>query len=401
MAQLAGADNLTPQQHALMRIADKNVRILKRLINEILDFRKYENGKLDVNLTEARFADLARDWAEAFMAIARKRDIKLNVDIDLPDDFTIAIDTEKLERVCFNLLSNAFKYTPDNGRINFIVSREGDNLVIAVHDTGRGISERDLGNIFDRFFQVDKVHPQGSGIGLSLAKAFVELHHGEITVTSREGKGSEFTVTIPVTHIAENKQIPDVSTSGTLRDDTITELERIENDAPLPDSDHPLLLVIDDNEDIRRLTAELLGDEYTVIAASDGKEGVRMAARHVPDLIICDVMMPVMDGLECTRRIKQEVSTSHIPVLMLTACSMDEQRRRLSVQTVRHHRTQGAVPQPDSEPQTHQGAVGHAEAHRRHAIGHPRYKTPTTRCRERILRTVRGNRQQGNGESRA
>lgn len=326
VAQLAGADNLTPQQHALMRIADKNVRILKRLINEILDFRKYENGKLDVNLTEARFADLARDWAEAFMAIARKRDIKLTVDIDLPDDFTIAIDTEKMERVCFNLLSNAFKYTPDNGRINFIVRTEGDNLVIAVHDTGRGISERDLGNIFDRFFQVDKVHPQGSGIGLSLAKAFVELHHGEITVTSREGKGSEFTVTIPVTHIAENKPAPAFPTAGTLRDDTITELERIENDTPLPDSDHPLLLVIDDNEDIRRLTAELLGDEYTVIAASDGKEGVRMAARHVPDLIICDVMMPVMDGLECTRRIKEEVSTSHIPVLMLTACSMDEQR---------------------------------------------------------------------------
>lgn len=326
VAQLADADNLTPQQHALMRIADKNVRILKRLINEILDFRKYENGKLDVNLTEARFADLARDWAEAFMAIARKRDIKLTVDIDLPDDFTLAIDTEKLERVCFNLLSNAFKYTPDNGRINFIVRTQGDNLVIAVHDTGRGISERDLGNIFDRFFQVDKVHPQGSGIGLSLAKAFVELHHGGITVTSREGKGSEFTVTIPVTHIAENKQAPAVPTSGTLRDDTITELERIENDAPLPDSDKPLLLVIDDNEDIRRLTAELLGNEYTVIAASDGKEGVRMAARHVPDLIICDVMMPVMDGLECTRRIKDEVSTSHIPVLMLTACSMDEQR---------------------------------------------------------------------------
>lgn len=326
VAQLADADNLTPQQHSLMRIADKNVRILKRLINEILDFRKYENGKLDVNLTEARFADLARDWAEAFMAIARKRDIRLAVDIDLPDDFTIAIDTEKLERVCFNLLSNAFKYTPDNGRINFIVRTQGDNLVIAVHDTGRGISERDLGNIFDRFFQVDKVHPQGSGIGLSLAKAFVELHHGGISVTSREGKGSEFTVTIPITHIAENKQTPAVPTAGTLRDDTITELERIENDAPLPDSDHPLLLVIDDNEDIRRLTAELLGDEYTVIAASDGKEGVRMAARHVPDLIICDVMMPVMDGLECTRRIKEEVSTSHIPVLMLTACSMDEQR---------------------------------------------------------------------------
>lgn len=326
VAQLADADNLTPQQHSLMRIADKNVRILKRLINEILDFRKYENGKLDVNLTEARFADLARDWAEAFNAIARKRDIKLTVDIDLPDSFTIAIDAEKMERVCFNLLSNAFKYTPDNGRINFHVGTESDNLVIAVRDTGRGISERDLGNIFDRFFQVDKVHPQGSGIGLSLAKAFVELHHGRISVSSVEGKGSEFTVTIPIAHVADSALPSDVPASDTLRDDTITELERIENDTPLPDSDKPLLLVIDDNDDIRRLTAELLGDEYTVIAASDGKEGVRMAARYVPDLIICDVMMPVMDGLECTRRIKDEVSTSHIPVLMLTACSMDEQR---------------------------------------------------------------------------
>lgn len=322
---LTDADNLTPQQHNLIRIADKNVRILKRLINQILDFRKYENGKLDVNLTEVRFREQALEWTEAFHTIARKRDIKLTVDIGLPDDFSIAIDVEKMERVCFNLLSNAFKYTPDNGKIRFSVRQEDGNIIIAVTDTGRGIAERDLGNIFDRFFQVDKIHPQGSGIGLSLVKAFVELHEGTVTVTSREGKGSEFTVTIPVKHVAAEPSAT-ASVDETLRNDIITELDDIETAAPANDSDKPVLLVIDDNEDIRKLTGELLGDEYTMMFAANGKEGVSMAARYVPDLIICDVMMPVMDGLECTRRIKDEISTSHIPVLMLTACSMDEQR---------------------------------------------------------------------------
>ena len=326
IAQLAKAGNLTEQQHALIRMADKNVRILKRLINEILDFRKYENGKLDVRLTEARFGELALDWAESFRAVAQRRDIKLTVDIDLAEDFTLAVDVEKMERVCFNLLSNAFKYTPDNGRINFSVRADGGNMTISVRDTGRGISERDLGNIFDRFFQVDKVHPQGSGIGLSLVKAFVELHHGTISVSSQEGKGSEFTVTIPVTHVDKAEYTTAVHPDDTMRADTMTELEHIEASRPDTDTDKPMLLVIDDNEDIRKLVTTLLGDEYAVISAPDGKEGVRMAAKYVPDLIICDVMMPVMDGLECTRRIKEEVTTSHIPVLMLTACSMDEQR---------------------------------------------------------------------------
>lgn len=324
VAQLSQANNLTDRQHSLVRIADKNVRILKRLINQILDFRKYENGKLDVNLTETRFGELALEWTEAFHAIARKHDIKLTVDIELNQDFTIALDVEKMERVCFNLLSNAFKYTPDNGKINFMARTEDRNLVISIRDTGRGISERDLGNIFDRFFQVDRVHPQGSGIGLSLVKAFVELHHGTIAVTSQEGKGSEFTVVIPVTHVETVDEA--VTAAHVQPKDVEAELGDIENPTPDHDSEKPLLLVIDDNEDIRKMVGTLLGDDYSVISAPDGKEGVRMAAKYVPDLIICDVMMPVMDGLECTRRIKEEVTTCHIPVLMLTACSMDEQR---------------------------------------------------------------------------
>ncbi len=322
--QLVNATNLTPQQNVLMKIANKNVRILRRLINQILDFRKYENGKLDVSLSEVRFATLVMDWAESFHAIARKRDIRLSVGIDIADDFSLALDTEKIERVFFNLMSNAFKYTPDNGRITFATEIRGNELIFSVEDSGRGIAEEDLSNIFDRFYQVDKIHPNGSGIGLSLAKAFVELHGGTIAVESKLGSGSKFTVVIPVCHVADTAEPAAPKAIG--RNEVDVELGEIELDSRYLDAEKPLLLVIDDNEDIRKMIGELLGDDYTVIFAANGKEGIHLAAKYVPDLIVCDVMMPVMDGLECCRRIKDEISTSHIPVLLLTACSMDEQR---------------------------------------------------------------------------
>lgn len=325
--QLAVADNLTPQQSMLMKIANKNVKILKRLINQILDFRKYENGKLNLNLVESKFGTLVREWAESFNSIARKRDITLTVDVTLDKDFTLAVDAEKIERVFFNLMSNAFKYTPDNGSIKFICGLDGDNLRFSIEDTGQGIGADDINNIFDRFYQVDKIHPNGSGIGLSLAKAFVELHGGSIAVESTLGVGSKFTVTLPVVHVEEC--MPADTDNLITKADVNAELDRLEEvDRTTAGTELPLLLVIDDNDDIRRMIGELLKDEYNIVTAPDGRNGVRLAAKYVPDLIICDVMMPVMDGLECCRIIKDEVSTSHIPVLMLTACSMDEQRAR-------------------------------------------------------------------------
>ena len=325
--QLAVADNLTPQQSMLMKIANKNVKILKRLINQILDFRKYENGKLNLNLVESKFGTLVREWAESFNSTARKRDITLTVDVTLDKDFTLAVDAEKIERVFFNLMSNAFKYTPDNGSIKFSCGLDGDNLRFSIEDTGQGIGADDINNIFDRFYQVDKIHPNGSGIGLSLAKAFVELHGGSIAVESTLGVGSKFTVTLPVVHVEEC--MPADTDNLITKADVNAELDRLEEvDRTTAGTELPLLLVIDDNDDIRRMIGELLKDEYNIVTAPDGREGVRLAAKYVPDLIICDVMMPVMDGLECCRIIKDEVSTSHIPVLMLTACSMDEQRAR-------------------------------------------------------------------------
>lgn len=320
ISQLVEAPNLSPQQKTLVRIANKNIRILQRLINQILDFRKYENGKLDLRLSEIDFARAVRDWTESFFAVARRRDIKLS--IDGPSALPVAIDSEKIERVFFNLLSNAFKYTPDNGSIAVKYECDGDNLVFKVGDTGEGISERDLGNIFDRFYQADRIHPKGSGIGLYLAKAFVELHGGQIGVESTLNKGSEFTVSLPLRHVSETVTEPEKIIS---HGDVEAELESIDGNVSFDES-KPIVLVIDDNKDIQKLVGELLNEDYNIITANNGKEGLRMAAKYVPDLIICDVMMPVMDGLECCRLIKKEVSTSHIPVLMLTACSLDEQR---------------------------------------------------------------------------
>lgn len=317
------ADYLTPRHKSLMRLAQKNVTILRRLIDQILDFRKYENGKTDLCLSEVNFPQLLKEWAEAFGEVARKRDIRLKVEVITDSDASIAVDVEKMERVFFNLMSNAFKHTPDNGRISVTYKSDSDNVSFSVKDNGTGISEEDCKKIFDRFFQVDNRGHKGSGIGLALTKAFIELHGGSIAVESEPGKGSEFIVTLPVRH-CENNAAPAEShiTASAIE----TELATVENETYEFDTEKPLLLVIDDNQDIRTLIGDLLGDSYNIIYAVDGQQGVKMAMKYVPDLIICDVMMPVMDGLECVRRLKEEVSTSHIPVLMLTACSLDEQR---------------------------------------------------------------------------
>lgn len=322
VAQLAESDNLTPSQRSLLQIANKNVHILQRLINQILDFRTYENGKLSLMLSELDMGVAIGEWMDSFYAVARKRNIRLVLEKPSSGDFRMDVDAEKMERVFFNLLSNALKYTPSGGEITVSYLREDDKLIIRVADTGQGISERDLGNIFDRFYRADRVHPNGSGIGLSLSKAFVELHNGTISVESTPKEGSVFTVVVPIvqTGAAETADIRKIG-----RDDVETELGTVDADVNFDES-KPLVLVIDDNRDIQKLLRELLKGKYNVITASDGAEGIRRAVKFVPDLIICDVMMPVMDGMECCRRLKEDVSTSHIPVLMLTACSLDEQR---------------------------------------------------------------------------
>ncbi|MDE5850205.1 MAG: substrate-binding domain-containing protein [Muribaculaceae bacterium] len=333
--QVADDPSLSPKNHSLMQLARKNVAILRRLIDQILDFRKYENGKTDLKLSEVSFPMLLKDWTESFTEVARKRDIRLSVDIKENDDCvapgkaassrsaqTVAVDVEKMERIFFNLMSNAFKHTPDNGKITVSFLQTDSTVSYSVKDTGCGIDADEIERIFDRFYQAEGANPKGSGIGLALTKAFVELHGGAIAVKSEKGKGSEFTVSFPIHHTDSSREVDSHISAA----DIETELASVETDTSGFRDEKPTLLVIDDNRDIRDLISSQMGEDYNVLTAADGLQGVRMAAKYVPDIILCDVMMPIMDGFQCVKELKGEVSTSHIPVLMLTACSMDEQR---------------------------------------------------------------------------
>lgn len=315
--------SLSQENHSLMLLAKKNVNILRRLIDQILDFRKYESGKADLQLVETDFPSLLHEWGEAFSDVARRRDIRLTLDIPTAHADMMAIDPEKMERVFFNLMSNAFKHTPDNGRITVRYFHDGDIVEYSVSDTGCGISPEEVERVFEQFYQAENANPKGSGIGLALTKAFVELHGGKIEVKSEKGKGSVFKVILPVRHC--DKELSD-STPRISKEAIDTELAVVTPVCDENDGERQTLLIIDDNRDIQSLIEAELGSTYNILTASDGLQGLKMATKYVPDIIICDVMMPVMDGMETVKRLKEEISTSHIPVLMLTACAMDSQR---------------------------------------------------------------------------
>ncbi len=328
--QLLEDKALTPRQQSLLKVVHKNVHILLRLVNQILDFRKYENDKLELVRANMNLRMQLQEWSHSFQTLALKKHIHFVLEVnDDRADYLMAVDAEKMERVYFNLLSNAFKFTPENGTITVTLStltkEEGGRYArLVVADTGSGISVQHIRHIFDRFYQIDVNHA-GSGIGLALAKAFVELHGGEITVDSVEGKGTVFTVDIPMT-LVEEPSADLVQEPRITQQTVVEELEDMETEEQIPDENKECILKIDDNADVRDYVKSLLKEEYTVIEAPDGRAGLKKAMKYVPDAIICDVMMPVMDGLECCRKLKTELQTSHIPVMLLTACSLDEQR---------------------------------------------------------------------------
>ena len=323
---------LSDDQHRMLLLVQRNVNILLRLVNQILDFRKYENGKMEYTPVPVDILSSFKGWNESFLAAARKKHIHFSFD-NMPDtDYHTLADVEKLERIYFNLLSNAFKFTPENGKVTVRLSaltKEDDRWIhFTVSNTGSMISAEHIRNIFDRFYKID-MHHAGSGIGLALVKAFVELHGGTISVESDEKQGTVFTVDLPVrtcaceTSSLEESPVSSVSEASSLNDALPIEEEELEKNY---DSSKPSVLIIDDNVDIRSYVHGLLHTNYTVIEAADGSEGIRKAMKYVPDLIISDVMMPGIDGIECCRRLKSELQTCHIPVILLTACSLDEQR---------------------------------------------------------------------------
>lgn len=324
---------LNEDQHRMLMLIQRNVNILLRLVNQILDFRKYENGMMEYTPVPVDILSSFEGWNESFLAAARKKHIHFSFDKMADTDYHTLADVEKLERIYFNLLSNAFKFTPENGKVTVRLSpltkEDGRWIRFTVANTGSMISVEHIRNIFDRFYRID-MHHAGSGIGLALVKAFVELHKGTISVESDEKQGTIFTVDLPmqtceVTVSVDSPLFSSIgaSVSSALNNAQVAEEEEPEKDY---DSSKPSVLIIDDNADIRSYVYSLLHTDYTVIEAADGSDGIRKAMKYVPDLIISDVMMPGIDGIECCRRLKSELQTCHIPVILLTACSLDEQR---------------------------------------------------------------------------
>ena len=329
----------------LLKMVQRNALALQQLVSNILDFRKIQNGKMELKLYRFDIVKTLTTWVGDFQLTAERKQIRLHLDVDdLKGSHEMIADQEKISRIVFNLLSNALKYTPAGGEIFVSLKDEGANLRLDVRDTGKGISQDEADKIFERFFQA-KGAASGTGIGLALVKSFVELHHGEARVESEPGKGSDFIVVIPreqegdsqVIHndvdIVDNSANASASTGKNVVDESV--LQYIDDgdrsrgkvqQLVSENTNRPTVLVIDDNTDIRQYERTLLQDEYIVLEAADGKEGLAVALKEVPDLVICDVMMPVMDGLEFTKQLKTNTATSHIPVIMLTAKNLEEHR---------------------------------------------------------------------------
>lgn len=329
----------------LLKMVQRNAIALQQLVSSILDFRKIQNGKMDLKLYRFDIVKALTIWVGDFQLTAERKQIKLHLDIDaFNGSHEVVADKEKIARVVFNLLSNALKYTPAGGDIFVSLKDEGEKLRLDIRDTGKGIEKEEADKIFERFFQA-KGAASGTGIGLALVKSFVELHHGQVWVESELGKGSDFIVEIPreqvdkslVIHMDDEGVDNSVNASSSRDKNVVDEsvLQYVDDGVRKcgkvqqlvsENTNKPTVLIIDDNNDIRQYEHTLLQDDYIVMEAVDGKEGLEIAKKEVPDLVICDVMMPVMDGLEFTEQLKTNTATSHIPVIMLTAKNQEEHR---------------------------------------------------------------------------
>ena len=306
----------------------RNGNSLLKLVNEMLDLSKLESGKMALQLAQGDVLAFLRYLVESFRSMAESQGKQLHFLSEM-DSLCMDYDQEKLRQIVSNLFSNALKFTPAGGNIYMSVSRSDEenlaNLEIRVKDTGIGIPESQLPYIFDRFYQADNSHTrqgEGTGIGLALTRELVKLMEGEISVKSPPSgakRGSEFMVTLPIRMNAETKMVKDehlLTVKGTNAKDgttTLHDASDLNANASLP-----LLLLVEDNADVVAYTASCLPD-YRLVIGKDGQEGFNLATEMIPDLIISDVMMPIMDGFELCRRLKSDERTSHIPIIMLTA----------------------------------------------------------------------------------
>lgn len=303
------------------------VRIL-RLINQLLDLRKIEKNQMKLKVQPLNVVNFISDIIESFSPFSKEKNIEISFNYDeIKKD--VLVDPDFLDKIIYNLISNAFKYTPKGGFIDVVTKVVSDNnLVISVLDTGIGMSKETVNNIFDRFYQANNIGTtgeKGTGIGLHLTKMLVEIHHGSIEVNSEINMGSEFIVKLPCTRESySSDELLSVVSNEEFKHSGLDTIITFENEAAV---NHELInnkkkktvLIVEDNKDIRDMLVNEYSRSFNILEAENGKEGYDIVLKVLPDVVLTDVMMPVMDGIEMTKKIRQNVAVRHIPVIMLTA----------------------------------------------------------------------------------
>ena len=331
-----------------VQLAARNSHKLLQLVNELLDLAKLESGAMQTEFRTGYLGDILRPIVESFAGAAESKDV--NILLSIPkNDIHGAFDADKIEKICFNLLSNALKFTPSGGEIQVSAMRTTGNaempltrmntgnwLVISVKDNGKGIPPTDLPYVFDRFYQANDTPVEGqigTGIGLALCRELTELMGGKITVESLPEQGSDFQLRIPLVHSASKKlktNTPEHKKEELHLDSLPSAGMPTRNVGPdvkqVYASSRPLLLLAEDNDELRAFITQTLSDRYDVIEASDGKQALERARQRVPDIVVSDIFMPHIDGIGLLIALKKDVITSHIPVLLLTSKTAFESR---------------------------------------------------------------------------
>ena len=308
------------EKNQLSTIKNSANRLL-HLVNELLNFRKLEEGKVKIKVTKSNIVNFTN---EIFLNFSQQAIVKkIDYQFKKADEGIMAwFDKEQLEKVIFNLLSNAFKFCEEGSQIKVKVKKDSDCVNIIVSDSGQGIQKDKLQNVFERFYQKedDANKAKGFGIGLSIAKDIVELHSGKIKLKSKLGEGSVFTVKLPLGHLhfKESQIIKDKHKDENI-ENYLADQSDVKANKDSRNKSKSLILLVEDNTNLRNYLNEILSKSYLVIEASNGKEGLEIAVELIPDLVVSDIMMPIMDGVAFCSKLKKDIRTSHIPVILLTA----------------------------------------------------------------------------------
>ncbi len=328
---ISGGSTSTKDAKNDLGLVRKNALRLLRLINQLMDFRKIESGKMAVRASENDLVAFTREIVGAFRKTADKRNIELGF-FSVEKSLTVWFDVNMVDKVLFNLLSNAFKFTPDGGKIQVAVVKDpiADKAIVKVEDNGQGMSKENQKRAFEQFYQGESHRSKGTGLGLALSTELVALHAGNIDLWSEPGKGARFEVSLPLgnAHFKEDQLFFEKPDSISYDELVLFEMENKEVASPATSTGQheQVLLLIEDNDDLRQFLANHFGKSFQIREAADGNTGIDQAFAEVPDLILADINMPGRDGLTLTKRLKSDLRTSHIPIVLLTARSSMEQK---------------------------------------------------------------------------